>query len=382
MEPTLPNMPPLAKLVSSWIKDKEFDPEAVVRLARAGVFGKLVTNYLMGAIEVDTDESRAVMNNIGRYVASRKNRDDRTRGLDRYHGTRKDNLRVDHALSETVRRQIKFGQGTSNRFILSTLGLPDPVLETRIAIIGYGAAGILMERTLRSIGFTRITTFEKSNNLGVWNNKDVFGRSRNNPVNLSWHETNLNAAPGDGQSVRDFLRSLSYDSNKAAVLTVTPKHLNHTIHFAGVNTTNTQYPIYPIVINCSGLGSPRHPNDSDRMTTDVNLTTAGSRWQKILNIDNVRRKSFVFIGLGNSTAEMLRQIHDFQDRGIEVDYRIMTHYPKDSVFNPEDVIEDGDYTLYRVFRDISVPNLTSWQGDLNHSRYDYFRALRTGKDRT
>jgi hypothetical protein len=54
------------------------------------------------------------------------------------------------------------------------------------------------------------------------------------------------------------------------------------------------------------------------------------------------------------------------------------------VFNPTESvvgqdIEGYDSAVHRVFRDVSAPNLTSYQGDLEHSRNDYFRALYGGK---
>lgn len=88
--------------------------------------------------------------------------------------------------------------------------------------------------------------------------------------------------------------------------------------------------------------------------------------------------SGVDIGLGNSTAEMLRQIHTITDEGYPVDYRVLTHYPEDSVQNPSDYVPTKD-GMFRIFRDVSKPNLVDYQGDLAHSRYDYYRALHEGK---
>ncbi len=370
----LAKLPSLSSLISSWIKDKEFNPEVVMRLSLAGVFGRLMSHYFMGTLESNIDEDRHVINNIGRNLIHYGKRTDRLHGLDRYNGERSQNFRIDHAFSESFKSATRFGQGSANRFTISVaaLSLPTPVRQVPIVIIGNGAAGILVKRTLSTVGFDNVTVFEKSSSLGIWNNKNVYERSRNNPVALSWRDTILQSAPGDGASVREFLRNLnSEDESILPVKSVQPSQLNHKLEFFG--TTPSQQ--YPIVINCSGLGIPRPLSDDDRMTTNTSQTEAGERWQKTLDIGACQRKRFAFIGLGNSTAEMIRQIHDFQDKGAEIDYRIMTHYPADSVNNPEDVIEDS----YRVFRDISVPNLTSWQGDLSASRYDYFRALRTGK---
>jgi hypothetical protein len=99
------------------------------------------------------------------------------------------------------------------------------------------------------------------------------------------------------------------------------------------------------------------------------------RWQypQLINEKKVKNRRFVFVGLGNSTAEMLQIV---QSR--EYDYRVLTHYPQAAVMNPQTtVMYDGKN--YRVFRDLSEPNLTSYQGDLAQSRVAYYRALMEGK---
>jgi hypothetical protein len=75
---------------------------------------------------------------------------------------------------------------------------------------------------------------------------------------------------------------------------------------------------------------------------------------------------------------MLRQVHEYMDKGHDVDYRILTHFPKEAVESPDTVVMQGG-RQFRVFRDISRPNLVDFQGDLPDSRFDYFRALRSGR---
>jgi len=375
----LPDMPTLPQLVADWAACKEFSPEAIIKLANHSVFGKVMHHYLMGAtIEASPEETRGTLNSIGRNFVSHAQRGLSASDVGDYVGSREQNAGVDHALSETPRKNNKYGQGTSNRFsFASGVELPNSVRSVSIAVIGHGAAGILVERTLRSLGFSNITVYERTKSLGIWANENVYGRSRNNPLNLSWEGTELEAAPGSGTSVKSFLAGLASSANLkiGTVKKVTPRNYDHLVEFAETSAAPLNF---PIVINCSGLGSPRPLSDRSRMTTSVTATYGGERWQRTLEAKQVRGKKLVFIGLGNSTAEMLRQIHNFQDQGIPVDYRIMTHYPKEAVYHPEDMVQLGR-TKYRVFRDLSLPNLTSWQGDLGESRYDYYRALRTGK---
>ena len=153
---------------------------------------------------------------------------------------------------------------------------------------------------------------------------------------------------------------------------VVPRPLNHKLVFGSGKEKR-----FPIVINCMGLGKPTPLSDPTRMTTNATGTQVGHRWQQILNKSQVNNKRIVLIGLGNSTAEMLRQIHEFQDEGVNADYRVLTHYPLDSVMNPSHPIFHGG-RMFRVFRDLAH-NLVDYQGDLPESRYDYFRALNAGK---
>ena len=374
----LPNMPTLPQLLSCWIREKEYNPEVVARLASISLFGKIMQFYFMGGVDTNTyDEVRGAINNVGRNIVHHMK--GREPDIEPYIGNRIDNLRVDHAVSEGVYRVTRYGGGSSDKFeIHSTDSIPADVAKVEIAVIGHGAAGILVERTLRSTGFKNVTVYEKSKSLGIWANENVYSRSRNNPQKLSWHGSDLAPAPGTGDSVKEFLSNIGKSANiKAATIkSIKPSSLQHRIEFVENTIENKTV---PIVINCSGLGTPRPISDSKKMATKQSTTFAGERWQRKLDAGECRGKSFIFIGLGNSTAEMIRQIHEHQDRGVEVDYRIMTHYPKDSVENPEDVVESKGGVKYRVFRDLSLPNLTSWQGDLGASRYDYYRALRTKK---
>jgi len=378
----LPHMPTLPELMVAWIKDKEFSPEAVAKLAVNSVFGKLIYHHMIGAVDTNLSlETTSLLNNIGRNIHSHVRRGKGNSCPEGYEGTRADNLSVDHALSETPRRgtAFKYGQGSSNRFTPfgNSENIPSSLKSVTVAIIGSGAASILVARALKLLGFANLTVFEKSKALGIWANENVYGLSRNNPLTLNFGDTTLEAAPGSGDSVKEFLNNLLLSSlvSTSTVKAVHPgSNFDHVIEFTNDIMTRK----FQIVINCSGLGTPRPVSDKSRMTTTATTTEAGERWQRKLDIKACRGKRFVFIGLGNSTAEMLRQIHSFQDLGADIDYRVMTHYPEDAVHHPEDVIQTRS-TKYRVFRDISIPNLTSWQGDLSDSRYDYFRALRSGK---
>jgi hypothetical protein len=274
-----------------------------------------------------------------------------------------------------------FGNGAALQF--GVHGVPSfaalPMIQTPVAVIGYGAAGILVTHTLLKLGFSNVAVYERKNAAGIWSQEHVWRGSRNNPNSIRFFSRQLTAAPGPGTEVRDFLFALQQDTplriTTTSVKEITPGNLHHVLKF-----TDGKEASYPIVINCVGLGKPAPINFYGKMRTKTSLTDSGFRWQRILNKDEARKKRFVLIGLGNSTAEMLRQFHSFQDAGIELEYKVLTHYPEDAIHNPDSETNGDDRNdLYkRIFRDTSASNLVDYQGDLPLSKYDYFRALNNG----
>lgn len=213
--------------------------------------------------------------------------------------------------------------------------------------------------------------------MGIWSFPNVYKRSRNNPRDISFLGRKLDKAPGPGEEIHNFLKDLQGKSGivqeYAIVQKVLPKAFRHQVVLSTGEIFN-----FPIVINCMGLGKPVPLSDPRRMVTNATNAQAGPRWQQELSREKVSGKRFIFIGLGNSTAEMIDQLYALKDQGVDVDFRIFTHYPKDAVQNPESYVSHEDRT-FRVFRDLSKPNLVDFQGDLPASRRNYFRALQEGK---
>lgn len=362
----LPGMPSVDSLLAEWMHSKDISKLAVTNLADSGAFGPIIQNYLMGNTERDKEEVYHVLNYLGRNTRFSGFRQEE------YNGSREQNAAIDSALSRAtnIGKDFRYLAGAATRFHYSPRELntkiPSRVRSVPIAIIGYGAAGILARFTLQGHGFTSVTNYEKSKDLGIWSRENVYKRSRNNPSLLNFQSTPLNPAPGSGEEVRSFLSigPNNYSSIKANIESIAPGVLSHKV------SVGKDIKEFPIVINCMGLGTPRHPNDPKRMKTTVSATECGERWQREIKQDEAQGKMFCFIGLGNSTAEMIRQLHVLQDKGVDCDYRILTHYPLSCIENP-----NTDVNGKRIFRDISQPNLTSFQGDLPDSRYDYYRAL-------
>lgn len=364
----------LGGVLRRFVDDKGYDHRAVYEIARRGNFGLLVRDYVMRRAT-----SRPRLMSTLNYYAEAIGATSPLR-LERYTGDSKQNLRIDQAIGNSNPDVSGFRQGIATNFQVQetvsseTAGVP-------IGVIGFGAAGILVRFALQVVGFHNVTVYEKQKTpLGIWGRKNVYARSRNNPATIRFHGFTLDKAPGSGQEVKRFLERVDvataaasvYGSRSRLVKEIRPGNLRHRVEFEDGESREL-----PILINATGLGKPLPLSDPNRMTTGETTVSSGFRWQQELDLETVDGKRLVFIGLGNSTAEMLRQVHELQDKGQKIDYRVITHYPKDAVFNPNDTVEQGG-KQYQVFRDTSK-NLVDYQGDLPLSRYDYYRALHGGK---
>jgi hypothetical protein len=107
---------------------------------------------------------------------------------------------------------------------------------------------------------------------------------------------------------------------------------------------------------------------------------AGIRWQQVITPGQaqlLRGKTLVFIGLGNSTAEMMVQCERYRRQGIDINYRVLTHYPRRAIEHPDSHVEYLGKP-YRVFRDLSKPQLTKFEGDIPEVRAAYWYAMAKG----
>ncbi|MDB5194372.1 MAG: monooxygenase [Parcubacteria group bacterium] len=349
-----------------FMEAKGFDLKLVSRLAERSSFGRLFGELVLRRDTLDAE----LLDQYGQALGIINPAESVA-----YTGTDLQNSRIDVALANSGITLLnkRYGEGSAT-FFKSTATVPQALRSVPIAIIGHGAAGIMAAHALRALGFNRITIYEKAKTLGIWGQENVYQLSRNNPVQLEFFGKILEAAPGTGKEVRTFLQSLiSGTIETVKVESVEPGNLRHRIKFASGSSAE-----YPIVINAAGLGKPKPVSDPTRMTTTTGLRLAGMRWQQQLELERVIGQRLILIGLGNSTAEMLQQIHIIIDDGYDIDYRILTHYPEDAVENPTAYVPHRN-RMYRVFRDTSRPNLVDYQGDLAHSRYDYTRALHGDK---
>jgi hypothetical protein len=263
------------------------------------------------------------------------------------------------------------------------------VQQVPIAVVGEGAAGILVVAALRIIGFKNVHLYEKRAALGIWSHETVYKGTKNNPrrINFNTHSA-LNPARGDGTKdgtdVKEFLNGIraAFNPNnrndEEPVNSITPDATGNFNH--KLTTKELGEEEFPIIINCIGTGTPREFHDPDRMKLlSASDRPVAVRWQDPrLSPKDLRGKAIAIIGLGNSAAEMMSQLNDFRRDGVDCDYKIFTHFPEDAVYDPHAVVTDKE-KQFRVYRDLSIPDLTGFQGDLHKSNADYRQALYEGR---
>jgi len=298
-----------------------------------------------------------------------------------YSGTEQENAVIDSALAESSDRggyRARIGRGAARSFSLGALALPHldrAIRRVLIVILGAGAAGTLAARTLVNASFENILVLDQTGGYGgLWKQPNVKEGLTNNPFSFDYEDLLVGAAPLPGDHITTFLEDLATPPNflgwrplpavvKAKVMGVEPGELAHRVTYrdeAGEHSL-----IAPIVVNTLGIGKPLPPSRPGVMETDV-PHLAGIRWQQVWSTEQahkLRGKNLAFIGLGNSTAEMLVQLQEFNARGYGINYRVLTHYPQEALDYPRSPIPWRGGT-YRLYRDTTISGLTRLAGDL------------------
>ena len=250
----------------AYMDTKAFELASVRHLAERGYFGELFSELVLRTRNVDT----SLLNQFGEalnLIEPAKS--------EPYTGSDYQNARIDSALANSGIAQgpRRHGEGSASLFA-PEVSVPREIQNVPIAIIGYGAAGIMAVHALVQLGFRNITVYEKSKELGIWSHENVYGLSRNNPLNLHFFGSTLQAAPGRGLEVNSFLQRLvTHEPERAKVIGVKPGNLDHKIKFARGEAKS-----YPIVINAMGLGKPKAVSDPERMVAKTGQKFAGIRY--------------------------------------------------------------------------------------------------------
>lgn len=300
-----------------------------------------------------------------------------------YHGSHPENRGVNaaifHSRVERTGMRDTTWWGASGAYFGGGLRVPRQMRSVRILVVGGGAAGIMAARALVNAGFQNVLILEKRQETGgIWAMDGLKGAPMAVPFPLRFEQLQLEKAPRPGSDVTRFLSHLIAPPyhfgwpafaqvKRAEVLRITPGDLEHRVVYLD-ERDEERVMTSPLVINAIGVGEPLHPSRPGTMTTDVFPDAAGLRWQEVWSEDRARRyrgRTVLFISLSNSTLEMLRQIQHYNRQGMDIDYRVITHYPWPALADPRARVEHRGEN-FRLYRDLENYRLLRVAGDLEH----------------
>lgn len=376
-------------LTMSLIGAKGIHPEVVAWAINSG-FDSLNIGHVINALTLransESHEDRSVTQTIKSGLRMGIFPNDHSRS---YKGTSGENLGIDRAIkdsrSDTVNsRPLRsiIGYSAQRKADFDNVIIPEHISSTPILIVGAGASGLLSAKAMVDSGFKNITMIDQRGEPGgIWEDERVFNGSKNNPFPIEFPGvTGVGAAPGPGTDIQRLLRDVAgivsrrgVKMLKGKVTGVKPGDLNHIV--AVRSNGQTQELTAPIVIMAPGNGTPLPAELPGIVNSNISNADMGKRWQEVWDIDDARKmteltsngKPLILVGSGNSTAEMLTQIKHYNENfpDINIQFKVLTHYPEDSVYQPEGLFisPDGSHQ-YRLYRDIKAPNLTKMAGDL------------------
>jgi hypothetical protein len=266
---------------------------------------------------------------------------------------------------------------------------PD-VAETRVAMIGAGAAGIACAAYMSMRGFdaSNLSMIDPRGDRGsLWETKLREGGFNNKKPLYFPPGITLPVSDRSGDNMRDFLRAIadthlndaSYVPDSATSVFRSPYSdawVVQTEHGAKVEAD------YIVISN--GVQRPRRI-DGRRIKSNLDVI-AGQVTPHDLAVERSQRsmdyreladgRTDVLIGIGNSTQTMIKQKQVFRDlTGIDSPYLILTDLPREAIENP--YFPNGNRPP--IFRDSGAGRLVGYSGDLPEDAKAYFRALGEGR---
>ena len=317
-----------------------------------------------------------------------------------YTGSHGENQEIDHAIHRSRGMQgltspeegdmrATTWRGAAGAYSGGGLQVPPQMRDICIVIIGAGAAGILVGRALANAGLHNIIILEKGGQAGVggiWGMDTPKRILHAVPFQLRFERALLEEGPRPGGEITAFLETLVSPPPAfqwpafprvlcAEVMRVNPGDLQHTVIYLDEHGCERQI-VAHAVINAMGVGEPLMPSWEGAMTTDLAPHQTGTRWQEVWSEQEAQRyhqRKLVFVSLSNATLSMLWQIHDWNRRGLSIDYEVISHYPESSLAEPQARIEHRGRT-FRLYRDLEEFQLLRMAGDMTPYRQAFEEA--------
>lgn len=260
--------------------------------------------------------------------------------------------------------------------------------NARTAVIGYGAAAVILG-SYASIRGARDLTFvdPRREPGGIWTEPSTRFGGFNNPAHVQFSPDHiLNIADRDGANMLNFIQGIAADHlgdarilrDTVSLVTRNKQRDTWLIHTEVGQTAEADY-----LVLATGTPQPRRIHGS-RIRT--NLDSIANHVPSVsLVVERAQRKlssaelgsgrQLVIVGVGNSMAAMLNQIHLFEDaHHVAIPYVVLSDLTPKALANPTVPI-DGR----RVFRSPPDGNFTGYSGDLPRDNRSYKRALQQGK---
>ena len=262
--------------------------------------------------------------------------------------------------------------------------------DERILMVGAGAGTIICASYLvhRGVDPSNITIADPSGKFGgIWQEDWVRSGGFNNPGPPTFSRRHrLSLRNRDGNRMLQFLGGIAEDYLPDAQLVRSKvadlRRNKHETAWLAVSDEGGITESEHVVL---ATGSPRARKiNSSRMSSNLDHAhkfdpseITVERHQRQLTPEELSSgRPIILMGLGNSVAYMLRQIHAHEDRnGRDVNYWVVTDKSRSAVRRPGLPHGADD----PIFRNPDAGDLTGYSADIKLDRSSYFRALNNGK---
>jgi hypothetical protein len=258
--------------------------------------------------------------------------------------------------------------------------------DERITAIGAGAGALFPVSYLvhRGADPENITLIDpKGRTGGIWAEPWAQSGGFNNPKALDFLGQRLDLEDRTGRKMFDHLRRIAanylWDANIVQGSVIDLHRKPGSGQPWEVKTDGGRVYEADSVILASGAAHPR-PINGSRFVSNLDIIAGRvspnelivERFQRELTDEELRSgRPIILMGLGNSTAAMLNQIHRYEDRtGTELDYWVLTDHPSLAIQYP-------NHSVARrkpLFRQPAQGYLTGYSGDLPRDRDAYYRT--------